>query len=643
MRYFILTIVLILVFGSFSKAQNVYPKLIGINVSDDDRNLFFIDVVKSSGSWEELDGNGNTIGDAPIDSSGWPTTDFQMNLWDMRPLFAWVPPMDDPDSFQIDLGGTYKLSYMGQADIYGWENWAESNKVYDSGTNTTTSDITITSGAGQFVINFTNTNNGIQNIKLTRPDFDHNTSQRYNDPFIDRVKPFHLARFKDFTGTDGNCHWDYGTTNTVLNAPQPIFQDWDDRPTVDDIRYNVGALSKNGIVQQGFPWEDLIEVAKLMAVDPWICVPINATDNYVRELAKMLKSDLMDLDTSRNIYVELSNEVWNGSPGFEQTYWNVDMARVEADTNNIIAADGETDTTMLGERRFVRRTIEISVLFQEAFGASLINDRIRIVLATQFGWVDRNLRMMNWAKKNVDAIAGGVLSDHLYAWSGAPYYSSGSVEWTGSPEEIVAGYDAYRSNDNTTKTTLITMANDENLKYVAYEVGPGTTGIGDANNVGDRVRAERLEGMYGIVQNAFTEDWFDLGGDEYMYFTLIGAYGRYGQWGSLEDITDDQAPKYRALIDLIDTNYNSVVTLNPEDTEELTIYPNPSNSIINIKETGFLINKIEFYTTNGKLIPKEMLQYTNSSIDISNLKNGVYFMKISGDTKLKINKIIKLR
>src|SRR5262249_34222554 len=54
---------------------------------------------------------------APTDRSGWPTTDCQTVLFDIRPVPAWAPPIDDPEQFQPDWSGTYRLSLSGVAEI----------------------------------------------------------------------------------------------------------------------------------------------------------------------------------------------------------------------------------------------------------------------------------------------------------------------------------------------------------------------------------------------------------------------------------------------------------------------------------------------------------------------------------------------
>ena len=76
--------------------------------------------------------------------------------------------------------------------------------------------------------------------------------------------------------------------------------------------------------------------------------------------------------------------------------------------------------------------------------------------------------------------------------------------------------------------------------------------------------------------------------------------------------------------------YNNLLTF--------SVYPTPTENILNIKSKAE-ISKIEIYSKLGQLI---LLNQTENNIDISNLTNGLYFVKvtaINGDFGVK--KIVK--
>jgi hypothetical protein len=73
-----------------------------------------------------------------------------------------------------------------------------------------------------------------------------------------------------------------------------------------------------------------------------------------------------------------------------------------------------------------------------------------------------------------------------------------------------------------------------------------------------------------------------------------------------------------------------------------TIYPNPSNNFINItNNSGSTIASISVYNTLGQLIQEISKINTFQNIDVSNLKSGNYFMKISADDNVNTIKFIK--
>jgi len=77
---------------------------------------------------------------------------------------------------------------------------------------------------------------------------------------------------------------------------------------------------------------------------------------------------------------------------------------------------------------------------------------------------------------------------------------------------------------------------------------------------------------------------------------------------------------------------------------EITMYPNPTNKIINIKTTNNLPYWFFIYDVTGKIVYKSQAKLTSDNlhkIDISNFENGVYIIKIQSDTITATNKFVK--
>jgi hypothetical protein len=91
------------------------------------------------------------------------------------------------------------------------------------------------------------------------------------------------------------------------------------------------------------------------------------------------------------------------------------------------------------------------------------------------------------------------------------------------------------------------------------------------------------------------------------------------------------------------------ITVNPQpcglavsdfDISGLAYYPNPAQDILSIeaKET---IADITIYTTLGQAVKSKTINSNQATLDLSALANGVYFLKIRANGKMKTVKIVK--
>jgi len=161
--------------------------------------------------WAACSGHG-TLPDgstaAPVDADGWPTADAQTVLFDVRPIPAWAPPIDDPARFQPDWSGIYHLSFSGQADLIG----------YDSSGISIENQFTIRrqhhqrrcpcqTGRGRAehdvhkheAHSHQRSAHRITNLRLIRPGYAGDSTQVYTNEFLDSLALFSTIRFMSFT------------------------------------------------------------------------------------------------------------------------------------------------------------------------------------------------------------------------------------------------------------------------------------------------------------------------------------------------------------------------------------------------------------------------------------------------------------
>ena len=99
---------------------------------------------------------------------------------------------------------------------------------------------------------------------------------------------------------------------------------------------------------------------------------------------------------------------------------------------------------------------------------------------------------------------------------------------------------------------------------------------------------------------------------------------------------------YNAPIDtgMANTIFQSLSIPNQEADSSISVYPNPSNGIINI-ESKSILKSIQLFDVQGRLLQTKLQNDTKVNFDISDKSNGVYFVKITSENGIKIEKIIK--
>lgn len=111
------------------------------------------------------------------------------------------------------------------------------------------------------------------------------------------VHPKYLDKLVNYAGIRF-MHWQ------IINEAYII--GWDEHAKLDDA----------GWCSRGAPLEVYIHVCNLLHKHMWICIPTGFDDNAVRQMAILIRDTL---HPNLKVYVEFSNEFWNG--GFWQNKW----------------------------------------------------------------------------------------------------------------------------------------------------------------------------------------------------------------------------------------------------------------------------------------------------------------------------------
>jgi len=488
---------------------------LGVNLdslSDWSPQQMFVDLVKTARvpfgtAQDPFDDRGVPLGD-----DGWPLGDFGVVLSINR----------------IDADQTYSLSFEGFAtSISTYATSIIRNLSYDPIANLTTADLEVYPDT-YIALGFSGVGPRVRNLKVLRPGYA--PTQTFTTPFLTRLEPFQVIRFMDYLMTNAN----------------PVTT-WSERtlPT-----------SPSQARREGGAWEYAIQLANETRKDIWINIPALADDDYVLQLAQLMRANL---DPGRAIYFEYSNEVWNMWPGFDQGWQNLWLARTEAlicseggtcqcnVTSNLCAFDLETRDFVLAWRRIVRRDIQIADIFKSVYGPEAMLTTIRPVLATQM--YSMTPRQQLYFVQNVYGapsrfFVGMALHPFFGPW-GSPNGPTDDIitDPNATVDQLLESmsWDIREMLLNSEEYSLAgfnSLARAFSLRMFAFEGGLDT-GYYDIN-VERKIACSFDPRMTTLLTN-YLATWSACMGDGdsgglFNYYKLASVYGVYGQWGLTDNI-----------------------------------------------------------------------------------------------------------
>lgn len=332
--------------------------------------------------------------------------------------------------------------------------------------------------------------------------------------------PTFLAGLKDFS-TLRFMEW--------MNTNKPYSGEWKDRPRPETFSW----------APIGVPAEIMVELANRLQATPWFNMPHIATDEYIRGFAKIVSERL---DPRLPVYVEYSNEVWNGA--FPQ-------ARFALETGQKRGLGSGREG---GIAFYRQRSSETFELWRREFKKP---GRVVRVLASQSGASDLAAKLLAVPKPRE-------LADVLAI---APYFGyylgterAKSQVLASTPEQAFAELKG-RALETAKKEMLANaaIAKRAGLTLVAYEGGQHLVGIGGVEN--DAAINQIFEGLnrdprMKALYLEYLDAWREVGGGLFVHYAHCVAGSKYGYFGALERPTQARkdAPKYDALLSYIEAH-----------------------------------------------------------------------------------------
>lgn len=349
----------------------------------------------------------------------------------------------------------------------------------------------------------------IRDVRVLMPGFHDadSTGTIFHPLFLERLRPFSTLRFMDWQRT---------------NASELV--EFQERSTLETF---------SQATSRGVALELCIALCNTLRKDAWFCMPHRASDDFVRQFARLVKTKL---ETNLRVYVEYSNETWNGL-----------FAQHEFTRNRGLRLGLSNDPFQAALRYHARRATEIHAIWEEVFEG---RERLVRVLAAQAAnpWTATQVLTFEQAWKHADVLAI------------APYFggSLGSGEQAaelvdGSVDQVLDL--CLRDLDHVDRLVEehARIAGEHGLELVAYEAGPHLVGVGPWQSneaLAALFQMANRDARMGSLLRDHVDRWFLGGGSLWMAFTSCERFSRYGSWGLLEwqDQDLDRAPKYRALL-----------------------------------------------------------------------------------------------
>jgi len=447
----------------------------------------------------------------------------QGEKWGGGPALAtdehgWVTKLEDDCSAETPVltfkghkpAGEYVVLYRGDGDLTITRGATEVSRekgriVYD-----------VAGDAPGLFLKITRTapDDYLRDIRVVLPGHEKTyETEPFRPGFLETWRPLNTFRFMDWMKTNNS-----------------EIENWEDRPEPTDATYTT----------RGVPLEVMIDLCNRQLVNPWFCMPHKATDAFVRSFASMVRDRL---DPTLHVYVEYSNELWNGM--FAQSKY---------------AGERGTDLGFAekpweaGWRYTAYRSVQIFEIWEEVFGS---RERLVRVLATQSSnpFVSKRILEFREAYRHADALAV------------APYMA---MNVRRDPEkkallhaDDVATWDVDRvltyvedvalAKSSRHMKAQAQVASDCGLRLIAYEGGQHLVGVGGGENNKTMTalfhEANRHPKM-GALYAEYLETWRAAGGDLFCAFSSIGIWSKWGSWGLAEywDESVDTSPKLAATL-----------------------------------------------------------------------------------------------
>ena len=385
--------------------------------------------------------------------------------------------------------------------------------------------------------------NYIRNIRIVPKANEHNYNRQvFNKDYIARIREMHSLRFMPWTNPRGN---------------EAI--EWNQRATIGTAHYT----GNNGV-----PAERMVDMANAVNATPWLSIPYKASDDYMRQYARMVKNRLRK---DQKVYVEYSNEVWNTifpaatyAARKADSLWKFPYPKVAQGKRRVL----------LAANWYAKRSVEMCQIWKKEFGGQ--RNRVKCVVGSlnSVPWVGKEIldcplwKAANGCGRHIDAYGiGPYFGDYIARKEHRQTVKNWTREADGGKsrlfQEILHGGMLKNSPAGGAmgrlKTQLVQnkqLADKYRLQLLAYEAGQHLIRYDPPHTVKDPavlnlfMTAQKDPRMQQAYQQ-YLKTWAQSGGGLMLHFYGIGEPEPKNFFGMLDHLQQPSTPKYLALMDYL--------------------------------------------------------------------------------------------
>jgi hypothetical protein len=232
--------------------------------------------------------------------------------------------------------------------------------------------------------------------------------------------------------------------------------------------------------------------------------------------------------------------------------------------------------------------------------------------------------------------------------------TSGSTYTTVNATGATMSYDLTGLTENTSYTfrafattaSGTTYGTEKTFTTQSTPVTPPTVTTNDATNIGQTtatLNGAVTEGSETITAQGF--EWKASAGGTYTTVNATGATMSY----DLTGLTPNTSYTFKAFATTASgTTYGEEKTfitepvgINDYEWNNVVVYPNPTNGLVQIQNSECIMHNVEVYDAYGKLLNVVNVNANAATIDLSDYAEGIYFVKVATDRGVVTKRVVK--